>query len=142
MTAEKARARRPEPITFEPTATLVLFGHEPVPARVEVFERARGWRIRRAVIFAVTGMALAPFVALFPPHAPWALGALSTGFFLAWRSMNSRFAVARLEGDCPRCQEPLHVSSGSRLRIPHPLSCTSCHHELVLNVDPTDLPAA
>ena len=142
MAAEEPRAGGPEPLTFEPKATLALFGHEPVPARLTVFERARGWRVRRAVVFAVTGMALAPFVALFPPHAPWALGALSTGFFLAWRSMNSRFAVAKLDGACPRCQAPLQLSSGSRLRVPHPLSCHSCHHELVLNVDPADLPEA
>lgn len=139
MTAEKVRAGRPGPITFEPRASLALFGHEPVPARVAVFARPRGWRIRRAVIFAVTGIALAPLVALFPPHVPWALGALSAGFFLAWRSMKSRFAVARFEGNCPRCQAPLHIASGSRLRIPHPLSCQSCHYELVLNTDPTDL---
>lgn len=127
--------------TFEPAASLVLFGHDPEPARVVVFERSRGWRVRRAILFAAAGMTVAPFVALLPPHAPWALGALACGGFFAWRSLKSRFAVAELEARCPRCEAPVAVPAGSRLRQPHSIHCQACHHELVLRVDEAALPS-
>jgi hypothetical protein len=120
---------------FEAAGSLVLFGHETRTATVSLFERARGWRIRRAALFVLAGLVIAPVVVLFPPHIPWLLGALGGSGFLAWRTMSGRFAIVAVEGACPRCQVPIQIPAGTRLRVPHPLSCGGCHHDFVLKVD-------
>lgn len=120
--------------------SFVLFGHEPRAATVSLVERDRAWRVRRAALYMGLGLALAPVVVLFPPHVPWLLGALGGGAFLAWRTLQGRYAMMAVEGGCPRCQAPVEVRPGTRLRSPHPLHCPACHHEFVLHVAPADLP--
>jgi hypothetical protein len=78
--------------------------------------------VRGALIRAGAGVLLAPLVAVFPPHAAWFLGAVSTGGFFAWRSLNARFVIADLDTACPRCAAPLRVSRGARLQHPTLLS--------------------
>jgi hypothetical protein len=71
---------------------------------------------------------IAPFVAIVPPHAPWAIGALATGVILARRRWLERFTLERVEGVCPKCGEPLAVKA-ARLRLPHLVACEGCHHQ-------------
>ncbi len=76
---------------------------------------------------------VAPLLGLVPPHAPWIIGALATGGFLAKRRLDERLTVVSLEARCPRCDAPLPAPVG-RLREPHPVPCQACHHQAVLHV--------
>ena len=71
---------------------------------------------------------VAPFAAIFPPHAVWPIGALLTGGVLARKRYVERFTVRDLSGACPKCGETFAVKSG-RLLVPHPVPCPGCHHE-------------
>jgi hypothetical protein len=42
--------------------------------------------------------------------------------------------VQRFEGACPRCDNPLPLPPGSRIRLPHRMVCYKCHHEPLLEV--------
>lgn len=117
-------------------ARATLFGFDDQPVRAEVIARSRGWRVggaaRTFVLFAV----VAPFVAVFPPHAVWFLGALTAGGVMARRRYVERFTLVSVEGRCPKCGGKLTAKRG-RLREPHPLPCEGCNHEPALRV-PTD----
>lgn len=81
---------------------------------------------------------VAPVVGLIPPHAPWILGALGGGGFLARRRWTERFTVLDVEGHCPRCGEPVKATRG-RLRTPHPVLCEACHYEASVEIPPEAL---
>lgn len=115
--------------TVEGEAT--VFGFPPTPAALSVRRRPRSWRVGGAARTMVISAAIAPFAALVPPHAPWAIGALGTGMLLARRRLQERFTLERVEGTCPKCGVPLVVKA-ARLRRPHPVSCDSCHHQTAL----------
>ena len=116
-------------------ARLALRGHEPRPAVLEVVYRSPRSRAARALLALVGLWALAPVVALVPPHVPWALLAFLAGIYLAVRQWTGEYVVERFEGSCPRCAAPLTLQPGSRIRIPHRLVCYACHHEPVLEAD-------
>lgn len=134
--------------TRPPTSTIVvhkgaqitLFGHPPSPVRLELRDRSRGWRLRRALAPAAAGLVVAPVVAIVPPHAPWVVAVLAAAGTLAWRRWREEYTIVGFEARCPRCDAELQMSSGTRLRSPHPLTCDSCRHEPVLQVDRTTLP--
>ena len=69
-----------------------------------------GWRARRAAIALAAGLIVAPLVALVPPHAPWALGALGIGLLTARRRWAEEHTLHFLEGACPRCGEGITLS--------------------------------
>lgn len=126
-TAGKARG------TLHLDARATLFGFDEEPVQAEVIERSRAWRVGGAArIFAVF-VVVAPFVAVFPPHAVWLIGALATGAVLARRRYVERYTLVSVEGRCPRCQTPLTAKKG-RLKRPHPLPCEGCNHEPSLRV--------
>ena len=117
-------------------ARATLFGFDDQPVRAQVIPRGRAWRVggaaRTFAMFAV----VAPFVAVFPPHAVWFLGALTAGGVMARRRYIERFTLVSVEGRCPKCEGELMVKRG-RLKEPHPLPCEGCNHEPALRV-PTD----
>ena len=119
---------RPDAGRFTVEAEAVVFGFPATPVELSVRRRAVSWRAggaaRRLAIFVV----IAPFVAIVPPHAPWAIAALATGVILARRRWLERFTLERVEGVCPKCGEPLAVKA-ARLRLPHPVACEGCHHQ-------------
>jgi len=117
------------------SARITLFGFDVVPADARIEARSTGWRARRAAIALAAGLLVAPVVGLVPPHAPWALGALGMGLFMARRWWAEAHTLHFLEGACPRCGEGVSLSSPVRLRHPHPISCPSCHYESALSVD-------
>lgn len=80
------------------------------------------------------GLVAAPLVAVFPPHAPWALIALVTGGLLARRRWKEHYTVQSSRAPCPRCGSDLPLTSGARLRFPHPVTCAECGHEPVVEV--------
>jgi hypothetical protein len=112
---------------------ITLFGYPSTDARARVRTRPRSWRLAGAIRRAATGVALAPFVGLIPPHAPWIVGSLGIGTILARRRWQERFTLNAVDGLCPRCQAPMSVRPG-RLRSPHPLTCDHCHHESSLEL--------
>jgi len=118
---------------FVTDADAVVFGFPATRVRVRIRRRPRSWRlsgaVRRMAIFVV----LAPLVAVVPPHAPWLIGALAAGAILARRRWRERFTLETVQGRCPKCGAELGVKAG-RLRVPHPVPCEACHHEVSVRV--------
>ncbi len=106
-----------------------LFGFEPTPVHAEILPRSRGWRVGGAARTMALFVVVAPFMAIFPPHAVWPIGALLTGGALARRRYIERFGLRKLEGACPKCGRELPSKPGM-LRIPHPIACPGCNHEV------------
>ena len=137
-----AMAQIPDPASSDGIATgvsvparITLFGFDDVPANARIEARSRGWRVRRASIALAVGLIAAPAVALVPPHAPWAVGALGIGLVTARRRWAEEHTLHFLEGACPRCGNGISLSRSVRLRHPHPISCPSCRHELAISID-------
>lgn len=118
---------------FEVDARATLFGFEAIPVRAKIIARSHGWRVGGAARTFGLFVLVAPFVAIFPPHAVWPIGALLTGALLARRRYVERFTLVGVDGPCPKCGAPLSVERG-RLEQPHPLPCDGCNHEPSLRV--------
>jgi len=119
---------------FTVDARAVLFGFDDTDARARIIARGRAWRVGGAArSFGLFALA-APFVAVFPPHAVWFIGALVTGGVLARRRYVERYTLVDVDGTCPKCSTPLAVKSG-RLKLPHPMPCETCNHEPTLRID-------
>jgi hypothetical protein len=131
---------RSESDALEVVAEAMLFGFPPAPVQVTLLQRSRGWRVGGAVRTFGLSVVVAPFVALFPPHAIWPIGALIAGAVLARRRLSERFTLLTLEGLCPKCGKALQMKRG-RLRDPHPLPCDGCHHEGSLRFPEGALPS-
>lgn len=121
------------------TGTLSVFGHEDTEAHLRLLPRSTGWRATRAGAFTLGGVALAPLVALVPPHAAWALASVGTGVALGIRKWKERFTLLRLRAPCPRCGQEIRRDSPARLRTPETVTCEACHHSASLVVDPEAL---
>ena len=87
---------------FSANAEASLFGFDPSPLKVTILPRSRAWRVGGAARTFGVSAVIAPFVAIFPPHAVWPIGALMTGGFLARRRYVERFTLTSLEGGCPK----------------------------------------
>lgn len=116
---------------FTIEAEAVVFGFPATPVELSVRRREVGWRAGGAARTLAIFVVVAPFVAIVPPHAPWAIGALATGLILARRRWSERCTLERIRGACPKCGEPLAVKAG-RLRTPHSVACERCHHQTEL----------
>jgi hypothetical protein len=117
-------------MTPDPTvaARFTLFGHAPSPATVDLEPRPLAWRLRRSLTVLGLALVAAPAVFVIPPHVPWALGVIAAGVFFARLRWSERFTIRRLEGECPRCGNPIGSMEEERLRVPHTVSCDACHH--------------
>ncbi len=111
------------------TGTLSLFGFSSTEAALELLPRSRSWRAIRATGFIGGGLVLAPAVGLFPPHAPWATGALVLGSFLGLRKWRERFTILSLQGYCPKCGGPMAIREGTPFREALSVPCEGCNHE-------------
>ena len=133
-----------EPSNQQVPAWIVLPGHRDTPAHVEVVRYSFWARTLRTVaLFAGWGALTAAvfFVTVFDPFMtsmPLIVGAVAV-----YRSWKGRFRVQRFAGSCPRCAEPMALEEGSKIGVPHPLVCYSCHHEMALVMAPAEtLPRA
>ncbi|MEX2049218.1 MAG: hypothetical protein WEB90_06545 [Gemmatimonadota bacterium] len=120
-----------EPLTLE--AEAIVFGFAGTLVALTVRRRGTLWRVGGAARTLVTFLLLTPIVAAVPPHAPWAVGALTAGGFLVRRRWLERFTLERVEGPCPKCGANLKAKA-SRLRFPHPLACDACHHQVTIRL--------
>ncbi|HEX7089472.1 MAG TPA: hypothetical protein VF192_05010 [Longimicrobiales bacterium] len=120
------------PIT--PPARLTLFGYTPVPAHVRAIHRPRSLRLSRALLSLFGCWALAPLVALVPPHFPWALTAFGAGIYFARTNWRGTYEIQSLEARCPGCGNALTVKPGTRIGAQHQLTCYNCHHEPLLEL--------
>ena len=119
----------------------VLFGFDATDVGVEVVRRTRRWRMVGALQAVGASLLVAPVVAVVPPHAPWAIGALAAGGFFARRRWIETHTLVGVEGRCPKCGEAFRTKK-SRLRRPHPLECEACHHTSELRIPEEALPTA
>jgi hypothetical protein len=128
--------REPIPAGISSTRAgkLELFGFPTTKAQVRVLPRTTAWRAGGAILFGVCSLLLAPLVGLVPPHAPWALGALGMGGFLALRRWRERFTILALEGLCPKCGGALGLREGTPLKAVISVPCEGCHHDARLVV--------
>lgn len=117
---------------------LTLFGYPAVAARARLRERSRGERVRRAALYGGGLLLFTPVVALIPPHAPWVLGALGFGAYLARSHLRGTYEVLELHAVCPACGQVLELKPGTRLRLPHGVTCFNCHRESILEQVPLD----
>jgi hypothetical protein len=118
-------------------ARITLFGFDPIDAEARIEPRGVRWRLRRTLTAIGTSLLIAPLLALVPPHAPWALGALGVGVIMARRKWLEVHSLLAITGTCPSCGGDVSLPKPARLRHPHPLPCETCKHELTLHVDPT-----
>jgi hypothetical protein len=118
---------------FTTEGRALLFGFPSEPLEVKLRARSKAWRMGGAARTLGVSLLVAPAVAVFPPHAPWLIGALALGGMLARRRWTERFTVLDVTGRCPKCGAELNAKSG-RLRRPHPLPCEACHHESTLQL--------
>jgi hypothetical protein len=130
----------PPPGSSQLDGEAVLFGFDPSPVRVTIVARSRAWRVGGAARTMALFVAIAPFVAIFPPHAVWPIGALLAGAFLARRRYVERFTLWGLDGTCPKCGTTFRVKPG-RLRAPHSVPCEGCHHEPAIRISAEQLEA-
>ena len=117
---------------------VTLFGFDSSEAIAHVRPRARRWRVGGAARTGLLFLLVAPVVGIVPPHAPWILGALGVGGFLARRRWNHHFTLEGVDATCPKCGAALGVRP-AQLSTPHTIPCDTCHHEPALRVLENDL---
>lgn len=122
-------------------ARAVLFGFDPSPVSLEVLPRTRKWRLMGAARALAISLVVAPVVAIVPPHAPWAIGALVAGAYFARRRWMETYTLADVDGACPKCGASFETKP-TRLKRPHPLECEQCHHVSELRIPEEALPEA
>lgn len=116
------------------TALLTLPAHTPAPARVEVVPEPLPRRVLLTGATAVFFWGLAFLLVVLPPHYPYFLGALAFGIYFPHRYWTGRYRVRAFAGTCPRCERELKLAPGSRIGLPHTLTCFACHFEPRLEV--------
>jgi hypothetical protein len=119
----------------KPDARLVLPGGASRPAQIEVLFLPRATRLWRALLILGVAVVVAPVVFFLPPHFLWPLVVLGGAAFIAHRYWTREYYVLAFEGSCPRCEEPLEVKQGARIRGRHTLECYGCHRQPELILD-------
>lgn len=114
------------------SARLSLFGFAPTPAELIVIPRTKAQRVTRAVLSVVAAIFAAPVVFMIPPHAEWVIGVVVTGIYWARKNWIAEFVVASCHGLCPRCLTAIVVKPRTTLRLPHAVTCYSCHEHPAL----------
>ena len=113
-------------------AKLSLRGHEATSATLEAEAVPRPTRTRRAVLRLLGFWILVPIVAFIPPHIPWIILAFVMGIYYAHQHWTGEYVVQSFTGVCPRCGNALTIKPGSRIHLPHKMTCFNCHHEPIL----------
>lgn len=123
-----------------PNGKLVLPGSTSTEATVEVIYQSQATRTSRAIITLAVAILIAPVLFFLPPHFLWPIVALAIGGWLAWRYWTGDYYVTHFEGRCPRCETPLEILRGTRIRGEHTLDCHGCHRRPTLIVNDPEAP--
>jgi hypothetical protein len=123
-----------------PPARLALVFHAPTIARVEVVYRPAPGRLVRALAAWLLCWGALPLLVWVPPHYPWVFTAFVAGIYLPYRFWSGKYLVLSFSGFCPRCGRTLELRSGSKINLPHALTCFGCHFEPVLEVSLASTP--
>lgn len=117
-----------------PRARLELPGSGSRPAELEVIYQPRATRLIRAILILGVAAALIPVVFFIPPHFLWPVVVLVVAVYLARKYWVGEYYVSAFEGACPRCDTPIELKPGTRIRTRQTLECYGCHRkpELVL----------
>ena len=126
--------------TAAPHALLRLWAHHPGPARVELQYRPAPGRFARALLSWIVCWGSLPFVIWLPPHYPWVAIAFLGGVYLPYRFWTGKYIVRAFAGSCPRCGHRLELGRGSKIDLPHTLTCFHCHFEPRLVLEEEDAP--
>lgn len=120
--------------TAAPRALLRLGAHHPGPARVELEYQPAVLRFALALGSWALCWGALPFLIWIPPHYPWVTVAFLAGIYLPYHFWTGKYRVRSFAGSCPRCGKPLHLASGTKIDLPHKLTCFDCHFEPRLEV--------
>lgn len=123
------------PVTREPPVHIALPGHPPAPARVWLERLPLRGRCARTAISLLLCWGIVPLAMWIPPHYPWPLLFVFVGAYLAHLYWTGRYRVWYFLGTCPRCARPLRIDAGTRVSMPHTLTCYACHFEPRLELE-------
>jgi hypothetical protein len=112
-----------------PQVHLVLRAYPPSPARVGVVYQPLPSRAAKTVLSLAFFWGICPWVAWLPPHYPWPILSFIVGAWLAHRFWAGKYVVQWFAGECPRCGRHLRLRAGTRIGLPHPITCFACHFE-------------
>lgn len=115
-------------------ALLRLGAHHPGPARVELIYQPAAGRLACAFLSWVICWGALPFLIWVPPHYPWVAIAFLAGAYLPYHFWTGKYLVCSFAGSCPRCGRSLSLRVGSKIDLPHTLTCFNCHFEPRLEV--------
>lgn len=118
-------------------ALLRLGAHHPGPARVELKYQPAPRRFALALSSWIVCWGAIPFLIWVPPHYPWVTIAFLAGLYLPYHLWTGKYRVLSFAGSCPRCGRALHLTRGSKIDLPHKLTCFTCHFEPRLEVPAT-----
>jgi hypothetical protein len=133
--------------TQAPLAQTRLSAYPPAPARVELEQRSLALRVVGAAAALAFCWGVLPWLDPEWPRSPLALAGVVLGAWLGRRAWAGRYRVRSFVGVCPRCTRRLSVDAGTRIDLPHTLTCGGCGYQPRLEVDlrgpaPAALPAA
>lgn len=118
-----------------PLALLTLPGHAPAPARVELVRVPLARRLLLAGGSGALFWGLAVVLLVLPPHYPYFLLGMALGVYLPYVYWTGRWRVRAFAGSCPRCGRHLQLPHGTRVDLPHTLTCFACHFEPRLELE-------
>lgn len=119
-----------------PTAVVRLRGHGAVPAHLDAARYPLWAWMARVVAFTLCWL-VGSWLTLVLTFDPF-VASFVLGMGMVWRGIRGRYAVRAFQGACPRCRHPLEIRPGSKISLPFPMTCYSCHHEPELLVLPRD----
>jgi hypothetical protein len=122
--------------TEAPPVQMTLPAYPSAPARVGLVYQPFPARAAKTALAIVVFWGLAAPSFWLPPHYPWPVLCFCTGAWLAHEFLMGSYRVRWFVGMCPRCGRHLRIGAGTRIRLPHTVTCFTCHFEPTLEVQP------
>ena len=116
-------------------ASIEIFGATPTSVVVSIVRQPLASRLARAAMALALPLAVA---AVFIPLAHFVLvpGVLVAGGVIAAIRLREDWRLARVQGPCPRCGQPLDVAPGGRFQPRRTFECPHCLNTLTLVASP------
>src|SRR5688572_27778487 len=117
---------------------IALSGYPPAEAHVGLVHQPLPGRVCKAALSLVGLWTVAPVTFVLPPHYPWPILCLAAGAYLGHLYWTGRYRIRWFLGRCPRCGGHLRLGCGTRVSLPHTLTCFVCHFEPRLELVPPE----